>query len=172
MLTRDQKHKVVRDLTQELKAAKGVVFSDFQGLPAKDIQELRALLRKDNIKHKVVKLSLLKRAMNVAEIDSSSFDYHLPVAVSWSGEDEVTPAKILQTFGRTHDKLKMVAGILDGKLIDQKQVASLASLPTKQELRAQVVGAIAGPLRGFVGVLSGTLRQLVYVLNAVKESKN
>ncbi|MBI4050857.1 MAG: 50S ribosomal protein L10 [Candidatus Doudnabacteria bacterium] len=171
MLTRDQKREIVKDLTQELKEAKGVVFSDFQGLPTKDIQELRSLLRKDSVRHKVVKLTLLKRAMNAAGFEIKDFNYQLPLAVSFSAEDEVMPAKVLQTFAKTHEKLKVVGGVLDKKLIDASQIKSLASLPTRQELYYQVVSALISPVRGLMSAMVGNIRGMINVLVAIKNVK-
>lgn len=172
MLTREQKKQIVEDMTQELKDARGIVFCDFQGLKTKDLQELRAELRKENVKYRAVKLTLLKRALREIGVDVSEFNFQVPMAVSFSLEDEVAPAKFLQAFAKKHEKLKILAGVLDQKLIDMAAVKQLAALPGKQELRGQLVGVIAAPLRGLVSVLSGSLRQLVYVLSAIKESKS
>lgn len=172
MLNREQKKKLVSDLAAELSDSRGIVFSSFEGLATKDIQGLRGELRRENIKHKVVKLSLLKRALRRIGVDSEKLGVRLPLAISWSQEDEVAPAKILSTFAKTHDKLKIVAGVLEKQLLDAMQVKNLASLPGKQELRAQVVGVIASSLRGLVSVLAGNLRGLVNALNAIKDSKS
>lgn len=172
MLSREQKKKIVKEMTGELAEAKGVVFSEFSGIPTRDIQDLRANLRKEQVKHKVIKLSLLKRALKAAGIDVSGFNYHQSLAISWSSEDEVAPARALNMFAKTRKDLKILAGVLDQELIGVEQVKQLAGLPGKQELLGQVVGVIAGPLRGLVSVLAGGIRGLVNVLNAVKGTKN
>lgn len=170
MLTREQKKKVVEEITQELKEAKSVVFSTFQGLSAKDIQELRGIMRKDKVGYKVVKLTLLKRALKSAGIEAEKFDVQLPLSVSWSREDEVAPAKILNNFAKAHQELKIVAGILEKKLIDVFKIKQLAVLPGKQELRAQVVRVVASPLRGLGNALVGNLRGLITALRAISQS--
>jgi|SRR3989344_6750749 len=171
MLKKAQKKTIVTDLAEQFKAAKAGVFSDFSGLGARDVQTLRQALKKENVSYKVVKLTLIKRALRLAGFDVSSFNFAVPVSVSLSGDDETATARILQDFAKKHEQLKMVSGILDHKLIDSAQVKALATLPDKQTLRGQLVGVIAGPLRGFVTVLSGNLRGLVNVLNAIKDSK-
>lgn len=171
MLKRQQKKDLVKALVEEIKDARGIVLSQFQGLPAKEIQDLRQELRKDHVKHKVVKLTLLKRTLRQAGIDVRQFNFQVPLAVSFSKEDDLLPAKLLHAFAKQHEQLKIVAGILDRKFIDAAQVKVLAVLPGKQELRAQVVGVIAGPLRGFVSVLSGNLRGLVNVLDSLQKQK-
>jgi len=171
MLNKQQKVEVVKKLVADLKAAKAAVFSDFTGLPARDVQNLRKDLAKEGISYKVVKLTLLKRAMRAAGLDVSAFNYAVPLSVSLSREDEVAAAKILQGFAKKNEKLKIVSGVLDGRILDAAQVKALASLPSKQELRGQLVGVIAGPLRGLVNVLAGPARGLVNVLNALKDQK-
>ncbi len=172
MLTLEQKKNIVKDLAQEIKSAQGVVFTEYQGLPTRDLQELRATLRKEKVKHQVVKLTLLKRALKQIGIDLKEFNYQVPLSVSFSAEDEVASARILQAFAKKHEQLKLVAGILDQKFIDMTAVKKLASLPGKLELRGQLVSVIAGPLRGLVSVLSGNMRGLLNVLSAVKEFRS
>lgn len=171
MLNKAQKKQIVTDLTQQFREAKAAVFSDFQGLPAKDIQEVRAKLGAAGIMHKVVKLTLVKKALAAAGIETEKFNFQVPVAVSLSKDDEVAPAKILSDYAKINDKLKVLAGVLGNRFIDLAEVKALASLPGKQELLGQLVGVLAGPLRGMVSVLSGNLRGLMSVLNAIKEKK-
>ena len=166
MLNKQQKKDLVKDLSQQLKAAKSVVFSSFSGLPTRESQELRRALRQEGIVHKVVKITLLQRALRLARIAVSGLTINLPVAVSLSLDDEVAPARILQKFASGKDSVKIVAGVLDGQLIDAGKVKMLANLPGKTELRGQLVGVIASPLRGLASVLTGNIRELITVLNA------
>ena len=166
MLNKEQKKNIVKDLVERLKAAKSVVFSDFQGLPSKDIQGLRRELRKEGVDYKVVKLTLLKRALRLAGLDVSDFNFQVPLSVSLSREDEVVAAQILAAFSKKNEKLKIVSGVLDNKIIDASLVKALAALPSKQELRGQVVYVLSSPLRGLATVLNGNIRGLINVLNA------
>lgn len=172
MLSKQQKRDLVNSLAEELKTAKGVVLSDFQGLATRDSQELRANLRKENISHKVVKITLLKRALRQVGIDIKNFNFQVPMAISVSQEDEIAAARILQNFAKTHEHLKILAGVLDQKFIDGAEVRKLAALPSKQELLGQTVGVIASPLRGLVSVLAGNIRGLLNVLNAKAKVTN
>lgn len=172
MLTKQQKKTIVQNLTDELSRAKSVVFSDFKGLKTKDSQELRAALRKEGVSHQVVKITLLKRVLGQSGADVSSFKFQVPLAVSMSFDDEVAPARVLNLFAKTHESLKILAGIFDGKMVDAAGVKVFASLPGKQELYGQLVSVIAGPLRGLVTVLSGNIRGLINVLNAKVQVQN
>ena len=166
MLNKQQKKDIVKDLVDEIKSAKAAVFSDFGGLPARDIQSLRADLRREGVSYKVVKLTLLKRAMRSAGLDVSAFNFTVPLSISLSVDDETVAARILQDFAKKNEKLKIVSGVLDGKILDATQVRALASLPTKQELLGQLVGVISSPLRGLATVLIGNIRGLINALNA------
>ena len=170
MLKKQQKKDIVKDLAEQIKSAKAGVFSDFSGLGAKEIQSLRQTLRKEGVSYKVVKLTLVKKALRLAGLDAAKFNFAVPVSVSLSS-DETAAAKLLQDFAKKHEQLKIVSGILDSKIIDASAVKTLAALPGKQELRGQLVYVIASPLRGFVSVLSGNLRGLVNVLSAIKDAK-
>lgn len=172
MLTKEQKKQVVDVLAEDFGKAKSIVFSSFSGLSTSDTQELRAKLREQSVSYKVVKITLLKMALQRAGVDVSRFETTLPTAVSWSDTDEVAPAKVLSQFAKDHETLQVLSGVLDKQFMDENQIKQLASLPGKDELRGQLVSVIAGPLRGLVGVLSGNLRQFVYVLNAIKEAKS
>lgn len=172
MLTREQKKQLVKQLAETLKNVKGVVLSEFQGLPTRDLQALRRQLRKEKVEYKVIKLTLLKKIFQQAGIDASKLDFQVPLSISFSAEDEIAPAKILNEFAKTHEKIKVLAGVLNHKFIEAAEVKKLAALPGKKELRGQVLRAIVYPLSGLVEVLSGNLRGLIYVLSAIKNSKS
>lgn len=170
MLTKQQKQKIIKDLSHELGLAKGIVFTSFHGLATKDLQELRGLLGKDGIKHKVVKITLAKRALRQLGFDPEGLVANVPLSVSWSA-DEVAAAKVLSGFARSHENLKIISGIMDNKFLNAPMVIELAQLPGKLELRGQLVRALAAPIQGLVNVLAGNLRGLVNVLNAIQKAK-
>ncbi|MBU0708043.1 50S ribosomal protein L10, partial [Patescibacteria group bacterium] len=85
--------------------------------------------------------------------------------------DEVTAAKILKDFSKTHPQVELSSGYLDGKVLDQVSVAELAALPSRDELIAKTVYTIKAPITGFVNVLAGNLKGLVYALKAISENK-
>jgi large subunit ribosomal protein L10 len=87
-------------------------------------------------------------------------------------DDEVAPARVIFQFAKTHDALQVVGAITgDGQILTPAQVKALATLPTREQLLGQVVGTIAAPLSGFVGVMSGNVRSIINVLNALSEAR-
>lgn len=171
MLTRQEKQGIIQKLTTELKQVKGLVFADFTGLKTKDLQVARGQLSKEGGNYQVVKITLLKRALQQAGIDSQGLNFTVPLSITYSKSDEVVAARVMNEFAKKNENFKILGGILDKKLIDIKAVKILASLPTKPELYGQFAQVIASPMKGFVSVLSGNMRKFVYALNAVANKK-
>jgi large subunit ribosomal protein L10 len=170
-ITRKEKEETLAALTEELKQARGVVFTEYRGLTVKQLDKVRKNLRKENVNYKVVKVTLLKKALAALGISTDSLKYNGPIAVASSKDEETTPARILKGMLKENPQLIMDGGILESKLIGSDVVATLAALPSKQQLLGQLVSVIAGPMRGLVTVLSGNTRNLLNVLNAIKEKK-
>ncbi len=118
----------------------------------------------------MAKRNLLYIALKDKGIELTPEEIDGAVAVAY-GQDEVTPAKIISEFKKDHDQVEFYGGILENAYIDQAQVAQMATLPTKQELLAKVVGSLNAPVSGFVNVLAGNMRGLVNVLSAIKDQK-
>jgi len=171
MITKDQKKQIVQDLTEKAKAAKSVIFVDYKGISVKDVTDLKKQLRQAGVDYVVARKTLVDLALKNAGVDGTIRTLEGQVAVSFSNEDEVASAKIFDKFAKTNENLKMLAGILDGQMMDESQVKALAKIPSKEELLAKLVGSLKSPISGFANVLGGNLRGLVQVLNAIKEQK-
>src|SRR3989344_229209 len=170
--TKQQKQETIKSLEDGLKAAKAVVFANFQGLKVSEAEELRRECRKNDIKVVAAKKTLVKRAceeLGLADIDPKVFAGG--VATFMALGDEVSAAKIVSNFSKNHEVMQIFGGVLEGKFINVSMVKSLASLPSKQELLAKLVGSINAPVSGFVNVLAGNLRGLVGVLNNIAKAK-
>jgi large subunit ribosomal protein L10 len=148
--------------------------TDYRGLTVHEVEELRGLLRDQGMTYRVSKNTLLRIASKnnpaLADVDPATFSG--PMALAMGFDDEVAPARVIFQYAKKHDALEIVGAITgDGQVLTASQVKALANLPTREQLIAQVVGTIAAPLTGFVGVMSGNLRSIVYVLNALQEAK-
>jgi large subunit ribosomal protein L10 len=171
-LTKDKKQAVIDELTTSLSDAKIAVIADYTGLTVKEMQELRKTAKESGTSVRVAKNRLAKIAFaNVdgfKDADLSGLTGQMAFALN--AEDEVAPAQVLAAFAKKHPNLKLVSAVdATGQVMDEAQVKHLASLPSKDQLRGQLVGTIAAPLSGFVTVMSGNMRGLVNVLNARKE---
>lgn len=168
-LTQEKKEAVVANLVEHLSNSKITVMAQYTGLTVQESQELRAEARENGTTLLVVKNRLVKVAMSkvdsLKDVDTSGLEGQLIYA--FNNEDEVAPAQVLANFAKKHPSIALKGAIdATGAVMDEAQVKQLASLPSKEQLRGQLVGTIAAPLSGFVNVLSGNMRGLVNVLNA------
>ena len=173
-VTRAEKEQTVAQLQSQLAELKLVVLTDYRGLTVSEISELRANLRAEGISYRVTKNTLLRLATKevpaLAKIDASTFTG--PMALALSTTDEIAPARVVFQYAKEHAALEIVGAITgDGELLTPAEVKALATLPTREQLLGQLVGTIAAPLSGFVGVMGANVRGIVTVLNAIKEAK-
>jgi len=165
------KEKEVAEL-QELFAKSGAaILTDYRGISVAEDVKLRAKMRAAGIDYRVAKNTLLKLACN--NYGSTDLDNYLngPTAVAFA-DDPVAAAKVISDFIRESKKTKIKAALLTGKLIDPADVEALAKLPAREVLLANVAGAFAAPMASFAGVASAMLRQLVTVVDKVREQKS
>ncbi|MEW6407880.1 MAG: 50S ribosomal protein L10 [Patescibacteria group bacterium] len=170
--TREQKKEIIKNLSDKINQAKTIIFTNYQGLKVGEMTDLRKKLKKEKADFQAVKNSLVKLSFSKSknkEIKSKIFDLKGGKAVVFGYEDEMTPAKILYLFSRQHKALKILGGILDGKELAKTEIVSLALLPSRQEILAKVAGSIGAPISGFVNALTGNLRNLIYILQAINK---
>ena len=170
--TRAKKQTEISDFTSGLKEAKAVVFADLSALKVSASTDLRRKSKKEDVSIKTAKKTLLKLALKeagVTSVDEKALTGSVSMLFAYG--DPVAAAKTIETFRKDNEKTAILGGIFESQWMSADQVKALAKLPSKQELIARVVGSIRAPLSGMVGVLQGNLRNLVYVLNAIKDSK-
>ena len=168
-ITKDKKNKLVADLTELLSGAKTTVYAKYQGLTVAEIQELRKAAREAGVKIKVVKNRLVRVAMGQIAVykdtDTTGLTGQLLYAVST--DDEVAPAKVLAEFAKTHNALSLAGGFNDmGNALSEEDVKSLAAMPTKNELIAQVVAQLLSPVTDSISGLAGGLPGILSGLEA------
>lgn len=173
-ITRAKKEEAVTRLSDDLARLKLAVLADYRGLTVAEVEELRNALQEQGIDYRVTKNTLLRIAVantpGMKDIDPKTFTG--PMALALGYDDEVAPAKVIFQYAKTHDALEIVGAITaDGQVLTPAEVKALAQLPSREQLIAQVVGTIAAPLSGFVGVMGANVRGIVQVLNAIKEAK-
>ncbi|MCR4280096.1 MAG: 50S ribosomal protein L10 [Candidatus Komeilibacteria bacterium] len=174
--SKSQKQNEVASLKDRLERSKAVVLTSYSALTVDDMEALRAKFRAAGVEYQAAKKSLIELVLNEGNIEHDSVaNIEGSVAVAFSTEDEVAAAKVAKDFSKGKDTFQLGAGLLkvgaDWRWLTKEEVVALASLPSKEELLAKVVGTINAPISGFVNVLAGNIRGLVNVLNAVKETK-
>ncbi|GLC29826.1 50S ribosomal protein L10 [Clostridium omnivorum] len=157
---RQLKEAKVAEIREKLEKAQGVVFSQYQGLTVEEDTELRKKLREAGVEYKVYKNTLTTLAAKELGLDGVVSYLEGPVSVAFGYEDATAPARVLNDFAKTHKKLELKAGIVDGTIYNSEEVAKLASIPSREVLIAQLLGSFKAPLSN-----------LAYLLNAIKEKK-
>lgn len=166
-----RKEQLVGDLTKKLVSVQAAVVTQTSGVTVGKITALRASLRKEGIEFKVIKNTLATRAISGTMLEGLRSHFCGPTALAYTEKDPVSLAKVLTDFARKEDKFQIRAGILNGTLLDKAQVEELARTPSREVLLSRLVGALQSPYAGYVYVLSGILRRVVYALDAVRRKK-
>ncbi len=170
-LTRQQKEEKVATTAQDLQGAASCVFIAYNGLNVDDMEELRDKLNESGARVRVLPKRLLRLVLKNLNLDFDPTQIEGQIAVAW-GNDVVAPAKVLHDFAKTRaDIMRLVGGAMEGTLLQQAQVIALAQLPSKDQLRGQLLSVLVGPARGLVMTLSGVQRNFVYALQAVADKK-
>jgi large subunit ribosomal protein L10 len=167
------KQKLVEEVEGKLSKSSAVYLIDYLGLTVEEVTDLRQKFRSENIYFKVLKNTLVKRALE--KRNAPNVDGYLigPTAVVISLGDEIAPAKIIIDFAKKQKKNlpRLKAAVLDGRVFNDKQVEQISRLPNKKELIAMLAGALNAPIIKLAGTLQALVTQIAYAVNAVKEKK-
>jgi large subunit ribosomal protein L10 len=158
-------------LRERVASTKSLFFTDMRGLTVGEMQTLRRELRKEASTYSVVKNTLFEKALDDERRKLLESILAGPTGVAFVGEDPIGAAKALTHFASETKKLHIKAAIIDGRLYDTAEIASLAKLPRRPELLAKLVGTLKAPMYGLVSVLSGNSRKLVQLLDAIRIQK-
>lgn len=168
-LTKLKKQEVISEVEALLKTSKMTIITKYQGTTVKALQTLRREARQNGTQVKVIKNRLVIKALEndkrFSEIDRSALEGMLLYA--FNADDEAAPAQCIAQFARKNPTIEFIGAITeDGTFMGADDVKALAALPSKDQLRAILAGMLAAPLSGFVSVVSGNLKGLLYVMNA------
>ncbi len=169
--TLQAKQTVVAEIADKLKRSQSAILIDYRGLTVEEVTNLRNIFRAKNVDYQVLKNTMIVRAAREAGIEGLDPYLNGPTAVAFGMDDAVVPAKIITDFIKSVKKTEIKAGVVSGKVVDAQGVQALADLPPKEVLIAKMLGSMNAPISSFVGVLSNTIRSLMYTLNAISEKK-
>jgi large subunit ribosomal protein L10 len=167
-MLRSEKERVVAELADRLRSAETLMVADYRGLTMPEIEELRTRLLEAGARFTVVKNTLTKLAAEQAGTNQVLDLIDGPTAIAFldAEGDPVAVAKVLSETARAHDVLVIRGGIFEGKVVGDADIKRLATLPPAEILRAQLAGAVVGPLTMVVGLFTAPLRDLVGVIDA------
>lgn len=165
------KEGLVAEIKDRFNGSEAVLLADYRGLTVKEMQELRVKVREVGGEIKVYKNSLTEIA--IRELALPSLDEYLegPTAFVFIDGDPVAPAKALAGFAKEHQALEVKGGLVQNRVVGADGVKALATLPSREELIAKLLGTMQNPLTGTVRVLSGPARSLATVIDAIAKQK-
>ncbi len=166
-----KKQQLVNEVKEKIDRAKLMVIFDFTGIDANSMADFRKEIRKKDAEIKVIKNSILYRACNGTELYDKIDIFQGPSAVIFAYEDIVAAAKALKEFLKNNESAKVKAGLVEGAFATPEKIDELASLPSREELLAQLFATMMAPVTNFVRVLNAVPQKAVMVLNAIKEEK-
>jgi large subunit ribosomal protein L10 len=167
---RVQKKTQVAEIKDRFSRMASAVVTDFRGLDVESINALRLEFFKADVEYRVVKNTLVKRAVGGEEFAEGLNGFLAgPTAIAWSYEDPVAPAKVIAEFAKTHEKLKIKCAVLDGEVLDEGKVQELAKMPGKDEIKAKLLATFMAPAQQMVRLLAAGPTNFLYLLNARKD---
>jgi len=164
-----RKRDAVASLTERLSRATSAVITDYRGLTVAQLEELRARLRGQGIDYVVVKNTLARRAAEEAGVGAFAEVLRGPVGLALGYGELSAPARILNEYFRANRRLPMVAGLVEGTVLDAEGVRTLAELPSREALLAQLAGTLQAPLTRLAGALDSILSTFAATLDAYRE---
>ena len=170
MMNKESKKSYIEEMKKNFTSNESVMIAQYQGLNVVELDELRKELRENGILFKITKNRITKLAIKDSPVKDLEKFFTGPTAAAMSS-DPITTAKILTKFAKSHKKLKIVAGFMDGKVLDEKEVAIIATLPSLDEARAKIVGILAAPAQKLVSILLAPGSKIA-ILARAKSLKN
>ena len=168
-MKRAEKEQLVTELTDKLKTAESLYYTDFTGLNVKRMTELRRRLKKAGVEYVVIKNTLALRAVNESGLAGDTLKGPTGLVVA---KDPVSAAKVLTDFAKEfEDKPTVKGGLLSGTKIDNAQVKRLASLPSREQMLADLGAGMQSPMAAFVGALNGLFYMFAGALDALKSQR-
>jgi large subunit ribosomal protein L10 len=166
-----QKETLVEEIKDRFAGSPSVLLADYRGLSVKELQQLRVKLREVGAELTVYKNSLTEIAMRELALPSMTDYLAGPTAFIFAGEDPVAPAKALTTFAREHKALELKGGLVENQVVDADGVKAIATLPSREELIAKLLGSMLNPIAGFARVLNGPVEAFARTVAAVADQK-
>jgi large subunit ribosomal protein L10 len=166
-----QKEQLVEEIKDRFNGSQAVLLADYRGLSVKELQQLRVKLREAGAELTVYKNSLTEIAMRELALPSLADYLAGPTAFVFVTEDPVAPAKALTTFAKEHKALELKGGLVENQVVSSDDVKAIATLPSREELIAKLLGTMLNPIVGFARVLNGPTEAFARTVQAVADQK-
>jgi large subunit ribosomal protein L10 len=168
-MKRTEKEQLVTELRDKIKSAQALYYTDFTGLNVKRMTELRRRLRKSGVEYVVIKNTLALRAVNESGLVGERLRGPTGLVMA---KDPVAAAKLLQDFAKEHDQKPAVkGGMFEGQPLDAEQVKKLASMPSREQMLAELGAGFQAPMASFLGALNGLLYMFAGALEGLRSQR-
>jgi len=155
-----RKQQEVNEIVEKMNAANSIVVVDYLGLSVAQVTELRKQLREAGVEFKVIKNTIMRRALDTLELNYHEEVFQGPTAVAFGMEDAVAPAKILSDFAKTADALELKGGVIEGKVLSKDEIKKIAQLPNREGLLSMLLSVLQAPVRN-----------VAYAVKAIADAK-
>ena len=166
-----QNKEMLEAIKADLDGVSAVWVVDYRGLTVKEIQNLRHSIREAGAVMKVYKNTIMHIALEQAEMPTLDDMLAGPSAFVFAGEDAAAAAKAVKDFAKSNENLEIKGGLMDAVALSAAEVEAIASLPSREQLMAQIAGAISGVARGLATAINGVPRGLAQATKAVADQK-
>ncbi len=171
MSTKAFKENKISQIKEKIDKAQVAIVTEYKGYTVEEITNLRRALQKEDGDYMVTKNTLAKIAIKGTPYEILADAMKGPIALAFGYGDQVAPAKALSKFIKDTKKGEILAAVMDGKLMTAKEAQALATLPSKSEIYAKMLGCINSPASGIVGGINGVMSALVRAVAAVRDQK-
>ena len=172
MSTKAFKSDKIAQIKEKVEKAQVAIVTEYKGMSVEEITKLRRALQKEDGDYMVTKNTLAKIAVKDTNYELLSDLLTGPIAIAFGYGDQVMPAKALAKFIKETETGKIVGAVLDGKLLSEEEAKALASLPSKQEIYAKMLGCINSPASGIANSVNAVMSQLTRAMAAVRDQKS
>ena len=169
-LNLEQKKAVVVEVSEQVAQAQSIIVAEYRGLQVGEMTELRAQARKSGVYLRVLKNTLVRRAVDGTPFSGLANEMVGPLVFGMSS-DPVSAAKVLSEFAKANDKFIIKAGAMPNQVMDVKAIQALATLPSREELLSKLLGTMQAPVAKFVRTLNEVPTKFVRGLAAVRDQK-
>lgn len=156
-----KKQQEVNEVVEKMNAANSLVVVDYLGLTVAEVTELRKQLREAGVEFKVIKNTIMRRALDSQDLEYHEEVFQGPTAVAFGMEDAVAPAKILSDFAKKAEALELKGGILEGEVLSKEEIQQIAKLPNREGLLSMLLSVLQAPVRN-----------VAYAVKAVADAKD